>query len=230
MPEGAFDFWRSHLSDHEVSIVEPFRRFGKSVIGLQDPDGLHLELVEVPEVNELDGWSDGTIPAEYAVRGFHGATLAEERHQPTAELLTGHLGFEKQDRRDSRYLFTCGNGLGSAVEIIENSGLNGKPGRGTVHHIAFRTADEEEQLVLRDRLTGDGYHVTEPKDRRYFSSIYFYESGGVLFEIATDGPGFDRDEAERNLGHELKLPPWLEDQRNLIEADLPDLAPPGGIS
>ncbi len=223
VPEGSLDFWQQHLREKDIDFIEPFNRFGKQVLGLQDPNGLHLEIVADPKVNQLESWTDRQLPAEHAIRGFHGATLAEEDYRPAGTLLESYLGFEKKDEQDDRHLYQTEASLGSAIEIIDQSELNGRPGKGTVHHIAFRAEDEQEQHSLRRRLLEEGYHVTEQKDRQYFKSVYFYESGGVLFEIATDGPGFDIDEAVDQLGQELRLPQWLENRRDLIEADLPNL-------
>lgn len=223
VPEGSLDYWGDFMADQNIEFMEPFERFGKPVLGFQDPDGLHLELVADPKVNDLEGWSGGPHPAEYAVRGFHGATLAEQSYQLTGQLLEEHLGFTHTDQFDDRYLFETDAALGSVIEIIDQSELNGRPGTGTVHHIAFRAEDEEEQMQIRRALLEEGYHTTEQKDRQYFKSVYFYESGGVLFEIATDGPGFATDESPEQLGSSLQLPPWLEDRRDLIEADLPEL-------
>jgi glyoxalase family protein len=184
---------------------------------------LHLELVEDSKVNKLAGWSSGVIPSEHAIRGFHGATLAEEDYEPTGELLESDLGFQKADEHADRHLYQTDAKLGSVIEIIDQSERNVRTGKGTGHHSAFRAENEEEQRSIRKRLLDTGYHVTERKDRQYFKSVYFYESGGVLFEIATDDPGFAIDEPVEELGNQLKLPKWLEDRRDLIEADLPEL-------
>lgn len=223
VPENTLTYWSDFLENKGIDIMEPFERFGKQVIGFQDPDGLHLELVADPKVNEIKGWPGGPHPQEYAVRGFHGATLAEKNYQLTGQLLEMHLGFTHVDQLDDRYLFETDAEIGSVIEIIDQSELNGKPGTGTVHHIAFRAEDEEEQMNIRRALLEEGYHLTEQKDRQYFKSVYFHEAGGVLFEVATDGPGFATDESLNDLGTSLQLPPWLEKRRNLIEADLPEL-------
>lgn len=223
VPEGSLEYWMEFLGDRNVDYVDPFSRFGKKVLGLQDPDGLHLEIIEDPTVDNFEGWPGGTMPAEHAIRGFHGATLAEENFEPTGELLETHLDFTYTGHENDRFLFETDAKLGSAIEIIDQSELTGKPGKGTVHHIAFRAEDEQEQITIRRALLEEGYHVTEQKDREYFKSIYFHEAGGVLFEVATDGPGFTTDESMEHLGQELKLPDWLEDRRNLIEAELPEL-------
>lgn len=225
VPEASASFWTGYLSDAGIDYVDPFERFGREVIGLQGPDGLHLELVFDPEAGGATGWSNGTIPSEHSIRGFYGAALAEASYEGTAHLLEYLLGFEPGEQREGRYRFSSEARYGSVIEIIETDELSGKPGKGTVHHIAFRGKHDKHQKQFRRALLEEGYHVTEVKDRQYFKSIYFYEPGGILFEVATDGPGFDIDEPVEELGSQLKLPPWLEDKRELIESDLPVLSP-----
>ena len=223
IPTGSKKFWLDHLKKHDVEIEAPFSRFGKEVIGLQDPDGLHLELVLDPKANYKEGWEGGPLPADHTIRGIHGATLAEKNYAGAGRLLEEDLGFKLTDQLDNRYLYESQAEFGSVVEIIDQFDLNGRPGRGTVHHIAFRCKDETEQQSLRQKLHNKGYYLTEVKDRDYFKSVYFHEPGGVLFEIATDPPGFTRDEELDELGNSLKLPEWLENQRHAIEEELPTL-------
>lgn len=226
VPESSVDFWIRYFEDQDIDYLEPFERFGRKVIGFQDPDGLHLELIADPEAGSRTGWSNGSIPTEHAIRGLYGVTLAEDAWQPTAELLVSTLGYEEKGREHDRILLQSESEMGAAIEIIEGSELDGRPGKGTVHHVAFRAKDEEEQEDMRTELVELGYHVTEVKDRQYFQSIYFHEPGGILFEIATDSPGFTIDEPLDALGKELQLPSWLEERRDLIEAELPALSRP----
>lgn len=223
IPPSSLDFWKNHLNEHNIDFIEPFNRFGKKVLGLQDPDGLHLELVADTIAEDGNGWSGGSIPSEHAIRGIHGVTLAEDSYGPTGELLTGVLGFEKKEREHDRILYQSDSDFGSVVEIVDQAELDGRPGTGTVHHVAFRAEDDDGQQKVRKQLLELGYHVTAVKDRFYFRSVYFHEPGGVLFEIATDPPGFTVDEDIESLGKNLKLPKLLEKQRDLIEADLPPL-------
>lgn len=223
IPPSSLDFWKNHLNEHNIDFIEPFNRFGKKVLGLQDPDGLHLELVADTIAEDGNGWSGGSIPSEHAIRGIHGVTLAEDSYGPTGELLTGVLGFEKIEREHDRILYQSDSDFGSVVEIVDQAELDGRPGTGTVHHVAFRAEDDDGQQKVRKQLLELGYHVTAVKDRFYFRSVYFHEPGGVLFEIATDPPGFTVDEDIESLGKNLKLPKLLEKQRDLIEADLPPL-------
>ncbi len=223
VPMGSLGYWEDYLDDGDVDYIEPFTRFGKQVLGLQDPDGLHLELIADPSAGETKGRQNGPVPARHAIRGLYGITLAEKIYEPTGQLLTESLGFRETNREHDRVLYQSDSDFGSTVEVIDGADLNGRPGKGTVHHVAFRAKNEEKQLELREELVKIGYHLTEMEDRQYFQSVYFHEPGGVLFEIATDGPGFAIDESEDALGRELKLPPGLEERRELIEAELPEL-------
>lgn len=223
VPPGSKKFWLDHLNKQNIEIEEPFSRFGKEIIGLQDPDGLHLEIAIDPKADNVEGWADGPIPAQHAIRGIHGATLAEKNYAKTGQLLEEDLGFELAGQLEDRYLYETDAQFGGIVEIIDEFDLEGRPGRGTVHHIAFRARDEREQQTIRDTLHSKGYYLTEVKDRQYFKSVYFHEPGGILFEIATDPPGFSIDEKTEELGSALKLPQWLENHRKTIEEELPTL-------
>ena len=222
-PTGSKKFWLEHLREQNIDFEEPFSRFGKEIIGLQDPDGLHLEIVLDPKADRIDGWSGGPLPEEHTIRGIHGATLAEKSYQGTGRLLEDYLGFELTNQLENRYLYETDAEFGSVIEIIDQFDLNGRDGKGTVHHIAFRAEDEEEQYSICEKLEYKGYYLTEVKDRSYFKSVYFHEPGGILFEIATDPPGFTIDEEPEKLGSSLKLPSWLEEHRNTIEEELPNL-------
>ena len=223
IPTGSKKFWLDHLKKHNIDIETPFSRFGKEVIGLQDPNGLHLELVLDPKAQNVEGWDDGPVPTDHSIRGFHGATLAEKNYHKTGQLLEEHLGFKQTNQLDNRYLYETDAQFGSVIEIIDQFDLHGREGKGTVHQIAFRAADEEEQLEMCEKLEYKGYYLTEVKDRQYFKSVYFHEPGGILFEIATDPPGFMIDEDAGELGSSLKLPEWLETHRHNIERELPKL-------
>ncbi len=223
IPTGSKKFWLDHLESNNIDIETPFSRFGKEIIGLQDPDGLHLELVLDPQVDQTEGWAGGPIPPKHAIRGIHGATLAEENYARTGRLLEEDLGFKLTNQLDNRYLYETEAEFGSVIEVIDQFDLHGGPGKGTVHHIAFRAADGDEQQSLRKKLQNKGYYLTEVKDRQYFQSVYFHEPGGILFEIATDPPGFAIDEDLQELGSSLKLPDWLEKHRHNIERELPEL-------
>ncbi|MGD8428345.1 MAG: VOC family protein [Balneolaceae bacterium] len=223
IPNDSKKFWLNHLERQNIDIEPPFSRFGKEIIGLQDPDGLHLELVLDPNAENTEGWGKGPLPGKHSIRGFHGATIAEDDYTGTGRLLEEDLGFKLTKQADNRYLYKTDSLFGSVVEVIDQFELNGRPGKGTVHHIAFRAKDEQEQQSMRKNLIHKGYFLTEVKDRQYFKSVYFHEPGGTLFEIATDTPGFTIDEDLESMGTSLKLPRWLEPHRQSIEQELSDL-------
>jgi glyoxalase family protein len=187
---------------------------------------LALALVGVFGAENEPSWSNGDIPSEHAIRGFRGVTLLLDSAAKTAAILTDVFGFREVAREGSviRYA-AAGDANGSVVDIYEAKGFpRGHQGRGSVHHIAFRAADDEQQAQMAEKLMRKhGQRPTEQKDRKYFRSIYFREPGGVLFEIATDIPGFAVDEPAETLGRELKLPKFLEPSRNEIESVLPVL-------
>jgi len=228
VPDGSLGFWRERLGASGEAHDEPARRLDEEVLTLLDPDGLKLELVAHAGAAEAEPWDGGPVPAEHAIRGFHGVTLAEQGYEATAELLTASMGFELAGETGNRFRFVAaGEGPGRVVDVLCSPDL--PPGRvaaGTVHHVAFRAADDADQLARRQALADRGLDVTPVLDRQYFHSIYFREPGGVLFEIATDPPGFTLDEPPEELGSALRLPPWLEPHRERIEATLPPLAAP----
>ncbi len=233
VPEGTLDYWAGRLEHLSHGAVgERRRRFGQETLVLYDPDGMELELVAHQEAGDLPAWEAGPVPAGCAIRGFHGVTLVEDDSEPTTELLTETMGlrFLGKDGRRSRFV-AAGQGPGTTVDLVHlPGGEAGIGGAGTVHHVAWRTPNDDEQLAWRQTLLARGLGVTGVADRQYFRSIYFREPGGVLFEIATDPPGFALDESPAELGTGLKLPPWLEVRRAHIEAILPRLALPGSDS
>jgi glyoxalase family protein len=189
-----------------------------------------LELVAHGDLKDDDDdvWTGGTVPWEHAIRGFFGVALSEEALGSTASLLTETMGFRKVTQEDGRFRFAVGSGgLGSFVDVLPLPGLpNGAVGVGTVHHVAWRTPDDGQQKSWRTKLVRNGLNVTPVIDRKYFHSIYFHEPGGVLFEIATDPPGFTVDEPVEQLGTRLSLPPWLEPRRGEIQQTLPKVRVP----
>jgi len=219
IPAGSINYWIERLATLDVAFDGPDTRFDETYLSCRDRDGAVLELVE-HAADRRHAWANGEIPVEHAIRGFHHATLSLEGYERTAELLTSVLGFRKADEANNRFRFICGDGApGKIIDLLcEPDRARGTMGVGVVHHIAFRAADDHEQIALRDALRDAGSDVTPVIDRQYFHSIYFREPGGVLFEIATDPPGFLADEALADLGMHLKLPSWLEAQRARIEA------------
>ena len=222
---GSMPFWQARLAQHGVTVGALQTRFGHSVLPFEDPDGMILELVTTAEPATVQVWQEGPIPAEHALLGFYAATAWVTEVGPTAELLTTHLGYEFVAQEGNRYRYKgASNDVDLYVDLVERpSTLRGQMGAGTVHHIAFRTVDDAEQKEYLTDLRRAGYHVSPVMDRQYFHSIYFRAPSGVLFEIATDAPGFLYDEPIAELGTNLKLPDWFEPRREQIEAALPPL-------
>lgn len=225
VPEASLGYWTERLKAHSVSFDAPRARFDEEVLAFRDPDGLPLELVAHEGTQNSTPCEDGPVPDAYALRRFFGVTLSEANAGPTASFLTETLGFRPVAESDARARFAVGaDGTGSYVDVLSlPSEPHGRVAVGTVHHVAWRTPTNEEQVAWRERLAGQGLQVTSIVDRQYFRSIYFREPGGVLFEIATDPPGFTVDENPEQLGHHLLLPPWLETERPRIEGALPPL-------
>lgn len=216
-------FWRTHLFHQGARPGTVETRFGAEVIPFTDPDGMRLELIVDDNPITFRFWKDGPIPRQHALRGFHGVTLWLAEVEPTAQLLTGQLGYEFVAQEGNRYRYRgASNNIGLYVDLLHRPGMPaGRFGSGSVHHIAFRTVDDTEQQEYLAKLSRAGQNVTPVQDRQYFHSIYFRSPGGVLFEIATDAPGFTYDEPVAELGTSLKLPPWLESHREEIEKVLP---------
>jgi len=225
VPAASIGYWTHRLVEKGVPHEAPERRFGEAAIAFTDPDGMKLAIVGVSGADSEPAWAGGGVPAEHSIRGFHGVTLMLDEAAPTGDILTGVLGFAGGERDGPLVRHSAQGGGGGHVSIREAKGfLPGRMGRGSVHHIAFRAADDAEQAAMAKKLAED-FHIatTEQKDRNYFRSVYFREPGGVLFEIATDEPGFTVDEPAATLGEALKLPPFLEGHRKAIEAALPEL-------
>ncbi|MDS0299539.1 ring-cleaving dioxygenase [Halogeometricum sp. S1BR25-6] len=220
VPAGSLDYWRDRLESHDVTVGEEGERFGANVLPFEDGDGQPLELVEGE--TSVEPWADGPVPEEYALRGFHGVTLQSANPDATGRVLE-LLGFERTDEAGDRMRYVADGDRATVVDLLTRESPRGRPGVGTVHHVAFRVPDAETQTEWREKLSEAGQNVTPRKDRQYFESIYFREPGGVLLEVATDGPGFTADESVESLGSDLKLPPWLAEDRDRIEANLPSL-------
>ncbi len=227
IPAESLGYWTHRLIEQGVSHKALERRFGEPVLSLTDPDGTSLALVGVADASSEPAWTDRSIPAEHAIRGFHGVTLMLDAAAPTAAVLTDVLGFAETGREGPLVRYAARQtDPGATVTIRETRGfLPGRLGRGSVHHIAFRAADDAQQAEMAAKVRRHGLRPTEQLDRNYFRSVYFREPGGVLFEIATDRPGFAVDEPMESLGRALKLPPFLEPHRREIEAVLPPIEP-----
>ena len=224
VPPGSLGYWRARLEESRVPLSDA-TRFGTPVLTFADPDGMAFALLESPDVAALPAWTDGDIPAEHAIRGFHGVTLLLEKAEKTSAILTDVFGFKETAREGSIIRLSTDSVEGGIVDIYEAGGfLPGRQGRGSVHHIAFRARTDAEQAEMADALSRElRIGATPQKDRNYFRSVYFREPGGVLFEIATDIPGFAVDEPVESLGEHLKLPAFLEKHRGEIERVLPVL-------
>jgi glyoxalase family protein len=230
VPERALDYWQKRLREHNIECNESLSAFGERVLAFNDPDGLQVDLVSSPDANPDHAWEQGPVPLEFAIRGFHHVTLSEEGYERTAALLTETLGFRLIDSKANHFRYAAASeGTGAIVDVLcVPAGKAGRVSVGTVHHLAWRTPTEEQQLQWRATLSSRQYNVTPVIDRKYFHSIYFREPGGVLFEIATDPPGFAVDEPADQLGSHLLLPEWLESSRAELEQILPKVHMPRG--
>lgn len=223
VPEGSTDFWIDRFANLDINFDAPIVRFGKKALRFYDPDGLPLELIEDSRSNSIPVWTKSKIPAEYSIRGFWGSNFRLTETESTAKILTEIMGFKKSEENSNLTLFETESDLGHSI-ILEKADKTeyGKTGKGTVHHVAFRTKNEEELESMRQQVTGFGLNPTGIIDRHVFKSVYFQTPGGVLFEIATDGPGYKSVvESEEEMGKKLFLPPWLEPKREQIEKNLP---------
>ena len=227
----AIEYWKQRLAEHLVAMQGPFERFGETVLSFADPDGMLIELVSTPHLSATSVYKEGPVPEEYAIHGFYSATLSESGYQKTAVLLSETMGFTLLGKEGDRYRYSVDSGeAGSIVDVIcAPEKRRGSILVGTVHHIAWRTPDDEQQLQWLTEITRLGYNPSPVMDRKYFHSIYFHEPGGILFEIATDPPGFSVDESIETLGSRLVLPPWLESSRGELQQILPPLRLPLGI-
>lgn len=224
-PGGSLDFWQDRLAKAGVLTGGPFKRFGEEWIGFYDFDGLGLEIVSAPEGWTGQPWGGAGIPPEHALRGIAGVSLTEEGFESTAALLTSEMGMRNLREEGNRFRFAAASEGGATsgwVDVLcAPDAPRGRVASGTVHHLAFRVNDDVAQEAWRRTLAAEGYNVSPVMDRHYFRSIYFREPGGILFELATDPPGFTADERPGELGSSLKLPRTLEPMRSRIEAGLP---------
>jgi glyoxalase family protein len=218
VPVGALPFWERRLAKLGVA-AQRTSRFGETYLRFADKDGLALELVEREEGSPSE-WSFGGVPADKAIKGFGGAILGSVHPEKTADVLANVLGLEKIAEEGGWIRFRAAGSLGNLIDLNAAPMDWGSGGAGTVHHIAWRAKDDEEHAKWRERVEQAGLHPTPFVDRQYFNAIYFREAGGILFEIATDSPGFDVDEPFESLGGKLMLPEWYEKRREAIERNL----------
>ena len=228
IPHDSVSFWIDRLRKDGIQISKSSAKFSEEVISGQDHDGFEFELIASPE-EKRDGWENGAIPSKHAIRGFHSVTLSEAFSDSTGEFLLSSLSFRKSAEADgrTRYESVSGGGPGVFVDVLHQPDApGGSMGVGIVHHVAWRTPTDATQLEIRQQLVRDSLSVTPVIDRNYFHSIYFHEPGGVLFEVATDLPGFLIDEPKESLGTSLKLPVQYESWRNKLEKALVPLSIP----
>ena len=224
-PAQSLDYWTARLKSHEVTSAD---RLGERAIRFADPDGIALEIAAI-ESPLGTPWARGGVPPEHAIRGFHGVTLSEEGYESTAKVLTELMGFTAAGSEGNRFRYRAGtgNGFASTVDLLcTPDARHGGMGAGVVHHVAFRTPDDAQQTAWRTNIVKAGLNVSPVMDRNYFHSIYYREPGGVLFEIATDNPGFAVDEPADRLGTKLMLPAQYERFRGEIERVLPKVRLP----
>jgi glyoxalase family protein len=228
IPLGTADYWADRLAEHHIRVGEIETRRRTSALPFTDPHGLPLVLHETGDYREFTPWADSQVPAQRQIRGLHSVRLWERDLALTSSFLTGVLGFVDVGTENEWTSFEIGGGgSGRYLELREIPDANrGRWGTGGVHHVAWRVPDLDTELKVRERIERARRRPTEVIDRFWFKSVYFLEPGGVLFELATDGPGFTVDEDPKSLGEHLVLPPWLESQRKEIESQLPPLHPP----
>jgi glyoxalase family protein len=228
IPLGAIEYWSDRLAEHHLAVGEIEIRRGTSAVTFRDPHGLPLTLHETGDDREFTPWPESPVPVDKQIRGLHSVRLWERDLAQTSAFLTGVLGFVDVGAEQEWQGFEIGGGgSGRYLEVREIEGVDrGRWGTGGVHHVAWRVPDDKTELEVRERINRAHRRPTEVIDRFWFKSVYFLEPGGVLFELATDGPGFTVDEDPKSLGEHLVLPPWLESQRPEIESNLPPIHPP----
>lgn len=224
IPKQSLAFWKKRL-DSEGIATRDGERFGDKLLSFNDAEGMKIELVETATAANAQAWAEGPIPAEHAVRGFSGITLRPHNGTRTGEVLKDGFGYADGGKDGERQRFLGTADIGAHIDVvIEKDQPRGSQGAATLHHVAFRAKDDAEEMEIADRIRNVlCIDTTEQIDRMYFHSVYFREPGGILFEIATDSPGFTWDEPKESLGTSLKLPPWHEKNRAAIEKALPPL-------
>lgn len=228
VPSGAIAYWRQRLAEYGVDIFGEEHRFGAQVLSFLDPDGMRVELVESDTLPAVTPWTGSSVPQEVMLHGFHSVTLLVRDAAESALLLTEDFGWRSLGSEGNRHRYGVdGEAPGRVVDLLETPDAPALvEGYGSIHHIAFRTPDEETQLRWRELLLAERFNVTPVRDRQYFRSIYFREPNGVLYEVATDAPGFAVDESMETMGSALMLPAWFEPRRGEISARLAPIVVP----
>lgn len=225
VPSYSMGFWAEQFGKEGIDFDGPYDRFGQQAFGFRDPDSMQLELVFDERVDSLPAW-ESRIPAEVGIRGLYGTTLRLESHVGTEEILTDLFRFKAEDELNGVRHYTTDAHLGRSIIIEEGEEILSARGRGTIEHVAFRVKDRDELLTMQEKVMRKGLMPSDVVDRHWFHSIYFSFYGGILFEIATDGPGYTIDEDPESLGERLILPPSLEPHREMIEKRLPPVRVP----
>jgi glyoxalase family protein len=225
VPKDSLDFWRDRFQQYNIKHGNVAERFGEPYLSFTDPDGLQLDLIVPATTDNRKGWETTEVKSSSATKGFHSITLTVRNMAPTARILTEIFGYQLMQQEGNRYRFiTDAIENASIVDIIEApTAMPGRVAAGTNHHVAFRVKNDDILMAFREKIERMGYNITPKIDRDYFFSLYFREPGGVLFELATDNPGFTRDEPLEQLGTTLKLPKQYEGSRQQIEQVLPVL-------
>jgi glyoxalase family protein len=226
VPENSFDFWINRFEKHNVTYNKVAEKFDEKYLTFLDPDGLKLELIAGKATDSRLPWETDEVKAENATKGFYNVTITTNKMQPTADILTNVFGYRLLEQHVNRYRFITDAVEGAnIIDLVEVAGeVAGHVAGGSVHHVAFRVKNEEVLMQYRDRIAALGLNITDKIDRNYFFSLYFREPGGVLFELATDNPGFSVDEPVEELGTHLKLPAQYEQYRSSLETTLPKLS------
>ncbi|WP_445665430.1 VOC family protein [Fodinibius sp. AD559] len=224
VPEYSLDYWQGRLDDQNIPHSNPFERFDQTHISFKDPDGLQLHLVFDNQKSDLKSWDKSPVPNEYQIQGFWSTTLKLDRVKETEEVITSVLGFDKIDTEGNLTLYQTNSELGHSLIIEQVDTQQGQNGAGIVHHVAFQTKDEEDLKEMRFKIIRMGMQPTEIIDRHFFKSVYYRTPGGVLFEMATNGPGyFVNADPSEDQAEKLELTPWHEPKRKQIEAALPNI-------
>lgn len=225
VPAGSLDFWNDQFDKYQVRFGQTDEQFGEQILRFEDPDGLRLQLVVPANADNRTPWETNEIKKDVAIKGFHSIVLTLRNIKPTASILTDIFGYKLLKQEGNRYRFvTDAIEHAAIVDLVEEPEVtHGLVAGGTNHHVAFRVKNEEQLMHFREKIAGKGHNITPKIDRNYFFSLYFREPGGVLFEVATDNPGFAIDENVNELGTHLKLPAQYEAERATIEKVLPKL-------
>ena len=220
IPPESVDYWQERLNAAGRDVEGPFDRFDERVLRFHDPDGTRLELVtgESP----VEPWADGPVPTQHAVRGIHSVTLLSMSPFVTASVLDT-LGFELRKQEGDRVRYATAGDRATIIDILDRDVEFGREGAGSIHHVALRVSETAQLYEWHDLFRERGYDVSRVKDRHFFHSLYVREPGGILFELATDRPGVTADVDTETLGQSLYLPPWLEEDREMITSQLPPL-------